>query len=126
MMEANPLVSLVLPRQQRTLALQAVGNNFQEKLLNRGAAKVVGGVTEFSSAFGGFAAGAVTGDIAVVGLGMLASPLAPLVAIPLVCGMAVAGLYTGASAADYMMDTLSNREPRVLGSPSTERRRQGK
>lgn len=110
-MEANPLVSLVLPRQQRALALQAVGNNFQEKLLNRGAAKVVGGVTEFSSAFGGFAAGAVTRDIAVVGLGMLASPLAPLVAIPLVCGMTVAGLYTGASAADYMMDTLSNREP---------------
>lgn len=56
-------MSFVLPRQQRSLTLQAVGNSFQEKLLNRDAAEAVVGVTLLSSAFGGFAARAVTGEM---------------------------------------------------------------
>ncbi|UKZ77115.1 hypothetical protein TrVFT333_004833 [Trichoderma virens FT-333] len=91
----KPLVSFVLPHPQTTLTLQAVANIFEEKPLDRDTAENIQMTTIVTSSLGTSAAGVIMGEMAIVGLGIAASPLAALVLCPLLWGGGFAGLLAG-------------------------------
>ncbi|KAL6905104.1 hypothetical protein GGI43DRAFT_301105 [Trichoderma evansii] len=113
----KPLVSFVLPHQQRALTLQAVGNNFEEKPLSRDSANNIGVMTAMSLGTGAMMTGGFLGELAVVGLGIAAaSPLAPLVVLSMAGGGIAAGILGIQSIGEGLMDSLSHERARVLGS----------
>lgn len=113
----KPLVSFVLPHPQRTLALQAIGNLFEEEALDPSTVKALGAATMISSVTGGSLAGTVVGNMAIVGLGIASSPLALLITAPLCWGGSFAGFVAGASIRQRMEERWSSKRARVLGSP---------
>lgn len=114
----KPLVSFVLPRPQANLTLQAIGNNFVEKLFDRNTAEHITVMTvETASLVGGGLVGSYAGLAVAAGLGIAASPLASVVIVPLFIGGGIGGLYSSRDVMISVVDSLSNKRARVLGSP---------
>ncbi|KAL7901520.1 hypothetical protein HDV63DRAFT_395051 [Trichoderma sp. SZMC 28014] len=103
------LVSFVLPQPQADLTLQAIGNNFVEKPLDpdtaEGMTKVITGLSEMGGGLGG----GIAGLAAAAGLGIIASPLALVVAYPLVIGGACKKPLIPCYQADAVESCLSSR-----------------
>lgn len=70
-------------------------NNFKEKPLDPAMAKYVGAATTASSYVRGIFARALVGEMALVGLGIAATPWAMLVVVPLSCCCTVAVEFAG-------------------------------
>lgn len=112
----KPLVSFVLPHQQRGLNLLGVSNTYEERPLDPGTAEGLGIFSIMSSSFGGFVTASFGAEMALAGLAIAGGPLVPLIVVPMVCGGVAGGAYAGWQVKDAIEENLSYDRARVLGS----------
>jgi hypothetical protein len=108
----KPLVSFVLPRPQAELTVQAVGNNYEEKVFSPDMKMGVAVATTASSWM------AYVGTVVAVAGTATSVVLASPVAMPALVGTYYATVLAGKAAGERLADILCDTRPRVLGSHS--------